>query len=86
MDEYAIVFARSARKEIESLAASIQARTLARIEALGNEPRPRGCRKLVGSADLWRLRVGEYRVAYSIDDIRRVVDIIPVRHRKDASQ
>jgi mRNA interferase RelE/StbE len=84
MDDYTIVFARSARKELEGLPESTALRILARIEALAGEPRPRGCCKLTGSDDLWRIRVGDYRVLYAIDDTERLVDIIAVRHRKDA--
>ncbi len=84
MDEYRIVFARSARKELLSLRAPVGERVLRRIERLSAAPRPRGCRKLVGAVNLWRLRVGDYRVVYAIDDERRLVDIIAVRHRSDA--
>jgi mRNA interferase RelE/StbE len=55
-----------------------------RIEGLSTEPRPPGCRKLVGANNLWRIRVGDYRVIYSIDDPRRRVDVNAVRHRSDA--
>jgi mRNA interferase RelE/StbE len=84
MDDYAITFARSARKELEALPASVIARVIARIEALTENPRPRGCRKLQGEEELWRIRVGDYRVLYSIDDSMRIVDIIAVRHRREA--
>jgi len=84
MDDYEILFARSARKELESLAVRTAARILSRIEALAAQPRPRGIRKLEGEENLWRLRVGNYRVIYSILDRQRLVDIIAVRHRKDA--
>ena len=86
MDEYAVVFARSARKELERLGVNIVRRVLMRIEGLSREPRPAGCRKLVGEENLWRLRVGDYRVIYSIDDALRIIDIIAVRHRREAYQ
>jgi mRNA interferase RelE/StbE len=84
MDEYLIVFARSARKELESLPEATARRILTRIESLAAEPRPRGCLKLSGSDDYWRIRVGEYRVLYSIDDSELLIDVVAVRHRKDA--
>lgn len=84
MGEYRIDFARSARKQLESLSDSIALRILNRIEALGTTPRPHGCRKLVGSDNLWRIRVGDYRVIYAIDDETRVVDVNAVRHRREA--
>jgi mRNA interferase RelE/StbE len=86
MPDYAIVFARSARKELEALDPPIIERVIARIEALATEPRPTGSRKLRGSGNLWRVRVGDYRVVYALDDRRRVVDIVRVRHRRDAYQ
>jgi mRNA interferase RelE/StbE len=84
MSAYDIVFARSGRKELERLSQALQLRVLRRIESLAGTPRPQGCRKLEGADDLWRIRVGEYRVIYSVDDSRRIVDVIAVRHRSDA--
>ncbi len=84
MSQYAITFARSARKELEALSRPLVARVLNRIEALGWNPRPSGCRKLVGQGNLWRIRVGDYRVIYEIDDGRQTVDISAIRHRSDA--
>jgi len=84
MDDYQIVFARSAAKELEALPKRIAARVLGRIESLAVEPRPTGCRKLAASDNLWRIRVGEYRVIYGVDDARRIVDITALRHRRDA--
>jgi len=84
MSQYAITFARSARKELEALSRPIVARVFKRIEALGRDPRPSGCRKLVGQGNLWRIRVGDYRVIYEIDDRRQTVDVTVIRHRSDA--
>ncbi|MDO8479144.1 MAG: type II toxin-antitoxin system RelE/ParE family toxin [Candidatus Rokubacteria bacterium] len=84
MAEYSVVFARSARRELEQLDALIARRIISRIEALGSTPRPPGCVKLQGANDLWRIRVSDYRVIYSIDDRAHVVDISAVRHRSDA--
>jgi mRNA interferase RelE/StbE len=84
MDDYTIVFARSAREELEEFHGSMARRLLRRIEALAGEPRPTGCRKLTDSKNLWRIRVGDYRVLYSIDDRARLIDIIAIRHRKEA--
>jgi len=84
MPDYAIVLARSARKELEALHPPIVGRLIARIEALAKDPRPVGARKLRGSGVLWRVRVGDYRVVYGLNDSQRVVDIVRVRHRRDA--
>jgi mRNA interferase RelE/StbE len=83
MADYSVTFARSARKELEKLPPSAAQRVIERIEILMTHPRPSGAIKLHGNKDLWRLRVGDYRVIYSIDDSTRVIDISAVRHRRD---
>ena len=84
MATYAITFARSARKELERLGEPIGTRVFRRIERLGSDPRPTGCRKLEGAEDLWRIRIGDYRVIYSVDDSGHVVDTTAIRRRSDA--
>ncbi len=84
MGDYTITFARSARKELESFDAHIVSRIFPKIEALAKAPRPAGCRKLQGEKNLWRIRVGDYRVIYTIDDDEQYVDIVAVRHRSKA--
>lgn len=83
MDSYAVTFARSARKELAALEHDLADRILAAIAELALEPRPAGCRKLRNSKDLWRIRVGDYRVVYRVDDRERSVDVVIVRHRSD---
>ena len=84
MAEYSIVFARSARKELENFPPLLKTRVLNRIEKLSTNPRPAGVRKLVGSEYLWRFRIGDYRVIYGVYDEQKLVDIIHIRHRRDA--
>jgi mRNA interferase RelE/StbE len=81
---YAIRFARSARKELERLDSELVERVFARIASLAIDPRPPGCRKLKGNSYLWRIRVGDYRVLYEILDPAATIDIIVVRHRREA--
>jgi mRNA interferase RelE/StbE len=81
---YAITFARSAQRELEHLPALSVRRIVARIESLATHPRPAGARKMVGPGARYRLRVGDYRVIYRVDDSGHSVDIVAVRHRKDA--
>ncbi|MGI8669686.1 MAG: type II toxin-antitoxin system RelE family toxin [Aridibacter sp.] len=64
MADYSITFARSARKELEILPNSLIKRIFTKIEALADEPRPNRCRKLQGFKNLWRIRIGDYRVIY----------------------
>jgi mRNA interferase RelE/StbE len=82
--EYSIVFARSARHELEVLDAAIIRRILPKVESLAEAPRPHGARKLAGEKHLWRIRIGDYRVIYSILDKERRIDITAVRHRREA--
>jgi mRNA interferase RelE/StbE len=81
---YKVGVRRSAQKEIRALDATTRTRTLQVIRRLVDEPRPPGCRKLVGSEDRWRIRAGDYRVIYTIDDAGRLVEIVAVRHRSKA--
>ncbi len=83
MPPYSITFARSARKELEKFPRQIAGRILEKISALAANPRPIGSLKLKGDENLWRIRIGDYRVIYEIDDAERNVDISIIRHRKD---
>jgi len=51
---------------------------------LADNPRPYGCRKLTGSDRDWRIRVGDYRIVYEIDDQVREVRVMRIRHRREA--
>jgi mRNA interferase RelE/StbE len=82
MADYEIVLARSARKELEKLPDKIADRIVARLEELQRMPRLSGSLKLAG-ANLWRVRVGDYRVIYEINDAKKVVDVLIIQHRKD---
>jgi mRNA interferase RelE/StbE len=82
--DYAVVFARSARKELQNLDPQVARRILKQVEALVTDQRPSGVVKLEGATDLWRIRVGQWRVVYRVSDRERMVDIIAVRHRSDA--
>ena len=84
MAEYSVTFARSARKELQALDSTIATRVLRRLEVLSISPRPIGVIKIEGADDLWRLRIGDWRVIYRISDREKLVDIIAIRHRKDA--
>ena len=76
MPEYALRFARAARRELEALDTVMVQRLFPAIESLAREPRPRGCRKVQGADNLWRIRVGDYRVLYTIDDQAHIIDIL----------
>ncbi|MBC8326001.1 MAG: type II toxin-antitoxin system RelE/ParE family toxin [Verrucomicrobia subdivision 3 bacterium] len=83
MADFTVSFARSARKELENLPNAIADRALGRIEKLATDPRPRGATKLRGQKNLWRIRTGDYRIIFSIDDKVEEIDITHIRHRRD---
>jgi mRNA interferase RelE/StbE len=80
---YAIEFVKSADRALQDLPDEIQRRIVRAVEALATDPRHRGSVKLSGEENLWRIRVGQYRVVYTIDDDKLVVLVVRVAHRKD---
>lgn len=80
---YRVLLERAAEKDLSRLSSEIHDRVVAAIQALANNPRPPGCRKLAGSKHDWRIRVGDYRVVYEIADAIRVVRVNRVRHRRE---
>jgi mRNA interferase RelE/StbE len=81
---YQVIIKREALKELKQLPKRISVTITFAIEELAKEPRPHGCKKLKGSHEnLWRIRVGDYRVIYLIDDIVRVINVRNIGNRKD---
>ncbi len=81
---YKITFKKSAEKEIQKLPSSIVTRIVPVIEGLSMNPRPTGSKKLAGSKEnIWRIRVGDYRVVYLIAEEVRIVEVRRIGHRKD---
>lgn len=83
-DIYKIIITKSAQKEIQKLQKPEFPRILTAINSLSSDPRPSGCKKLVGSRNIYRIRIGDYRVLYTIEDQIRIVEIDAVRHRREA--
>jgi mRNA interferase RelE/StbE len=83
MASFSIEVSATAEKQIRKLASGDRIRVLRAIMQLSNEPRPRGCRKLQGYDDVYRMRVGTFRVIYSIEARRLLIIILKVGHRKD---
>lgn len=79
---YKIVLSPQARKDLRRFYGDVHSRLVIAIEALSANPRPPGCLKLAHS-DEWRIRVGDYRIRYLIDDARQEVTVTRIRHRKD---
>ena len=84
MANYRILIKPSAAKELEAVdPKKDRQRIVAGIRSLAEDPRPPGCEKLVGVDDRYRIRVGRYRVIYSVGDGELVVVVVRVGHRKD---
>jgi mRNA interferase RelE/StbE len=81
---YAVLLEAGAERSLRRLDAVVFRRVVAALRILADNPRPAGCRKLTGSDRDWRVRVGNYRVVYEIDDKNREVRVLRIRHRRDA--
>jgi mRNA interferase RelE/StbE len=79
---YSLAFKPSAEKELRKLSRDVIPRVVAAVRALAEEPRPHGCVKLSASQS-WRIRIGDYRVIYDIDDQSRKVDVLHIGHRRE---
>ena len=79
---YALSMLRRAQKALAERPKGDYERVRDVIAALAGNPRPVGCKKLVGR-DGWRIRQGDYRVVYEVDDLNQRVVILDVGHRRD---
>ena len=83
MKVYEIEFSPGAKKELGKLDRSVQERIAEKIKALAGNPRPTGSEALQGYPRLFRIRAGEYRVIYTVDEGRIVVVVVRVADRKE---
>ncbi len=83
MDSYKIEWKQATVKELKSLPKQVVVRILNAVERLESEPYPSGVRKLVGSEHSYRIRVGDYRIVYSIFSSNLIIEVIRVGHRKN---
>ena len=83
MNNYKVVIAKSAEKELTQLPVEAIIRIREKVSSLANNPRPDGCKKLKGYKDLYRIRIGDYRVIYSIQDDILTVTVVAIGNRKD---
>lgn len=82
MASYKLLIKPSAAKELEAIPTKDRRKIITKIEAFADEPRPRGCEKLSGQ-EHYRVRHGDYRVVYGIDDAAQTVLVVKVGHRRD---
>ncbi|MFH0887794.1 MAG: type II toxin-antitoxin system RelE/ParE family toxin [Planctomycetota bacterium] len=80
---YQVLIEKKAEKDLNDLPSDFFRLIIKRILALKENPRPFGCRKIVGSENDWRIRVGSYRIVYEIQDKEKTIKIYRVKHRKD---
>jgi mRNA interferase RelE/StbE len=83
MASYRIEISATAERQVRALLRTDQVRVLRVIQGLAVNPRPPGCRKLSGQDDVFRVRVGRYRVLYAIENRRLVIIVLKVGDRKD---
>jgi mRNA interferase RelE/StbE len=81
---YGITFKRSAQKELAGISKPYNQNIVVAIDKLAEDPRPDGVKKLKGEDNAYRIRVGDYRIIYTIEDVIKIVEIQRIRHRKDA--
>lgn len=81
---YEILLERNAERDLKKLPKEIFDWVVLKIKSLAQNPKPPGTRKIVGSRNDWRIRVGDYRVIYEIDEEGRAIRIMRIRHRKQA--
>jgi mRNA interferase RelE/StbE len=81
--EYRIEFARPAAKSLEDLSEQLRRRIGTAIDDLRSEPRPPGSKKLAGRNDQYRIRVGDYRIIYMIEDKRLIILVLAIAHRRE---
>jgi mRNA interferase RelE/StbE len=82
--EYRLLIKPSAAKEIEAVGQKKdRQRIVNRIRALASEPRPAGSEKLAGAEERYRVRQGQFRIVYAIDDASRTVEVVKVGHRRE---
>ena len=80
---YKVLVKKSVEKQLAQISSVYYKSIRKKIDELGKDPRPDGCRKLEGFVDKYRVRVGPYRVLYSIKDDILIVEVINIGHRKD---
>lgn len=83
MKLFSIAYTEEALKELKHIPKKQVAKIISKIELLAENPYPTGVKKLKGKMDLQRIRVGDYRVIYSIEKNILLIEVIRIRHRKD---
>ena len=80
---YKIIITHRAAKQLKKLPLKTRRLLIESIDELASEPRPKSCKKLTGYQNYWRIRSGNYRVIYAIEDNQLIITILQTGHRKD---
>ncbi|MBL7697596.1 MAG: type II toxin-antitoxin system RelE/ParE family toxin [Chitinophagaceae bacterium] len=83
MKRYRVVLTQTAEKELRRLPSQVIEKIVTVLRSLEENPRPAGCKKLKGYKNLWRVRVGDYRLIYAIEEVIMLIDVREIGHRKD---
>ena len=81
---YEVYLESAAERDLKRLPPDVFRRIIKSIKSLAEISRPAGCHKIIGSRSDWRIRVGDYRIVYEIDERARTVKIMRVKHRREA--
>ncbi len=79
---YRVEFTRSAERDLDRIPRHLLGQVMNRIEKLASQPRPRGCKKISDPA-IYRVRQGDYRVVYQVEDSTRTVTVFKIGHRRE---
>lgn len=80
---YSVIIPKAVQKQIAALPNDIQERIVEKLQILPEDPRPAGVVKLKGSDNEYRIRVGDYRIRYGVDDTNLVIELSQCKHRRD---
>ena len=80
---YEVLLERRAERDLKKVSQETFYRIIPKIKALSENPKPAGCRKITGSKNDWRIRIGDYRIIYEIDEKEKAVKVMRVRHRRE---
>ncbi len=81
---YEVYLERSAERDLKKLPSEAFHRIIPNLKALADNPKPPGCRKIMGSKNDWRIRIGAYRIIYEVDEQAKAVKVMRIRHRREA--
>ena len=81
---YRVILTEAAKRDLKSIPKKAYFQIAAKLRLLQNDSRPSGCRKIAGSDNDWRIRMGHYRIIYEINNDIKTISVYRIKHRKDA--